>query len=147
MGWEPQRYPDSIKAAADSVFAIENIFRSKSYWIALHSAGSILGERGVTEILHNKPQGYYECLLHLPVDKLGAMLADADFPRYKNQDFLRLLTGEGVDIAPLALADGPALAIDDGVADFAAMVPAPIMPQARPFQRRFGDGMFKVMFD
>ena len=99
------------------------------------------------EIVHSKPQGYFECLLQLPVDKLEAMLASPDFPRYRNQDFLRLLKGEGIELGLLALEDGAPPAIEDGMADFAAMVPAPIMPVVRPFQRRFGNGMFKVMFD
>ena len=59
MGWAPQRRPAPL-AAADNIFCYENLLRSESYSIALINSKSILEDKHVATMLHNKPYAYYE---------------------------------------------------------------------------------------
>ena len=89
-------------SVTDQRFCYQNLWRSKSYWIAMRSAQSLFEGKGVTQVLHDRPYGYYECLLQLSAEQLQPLLADANFQLYNNKEYLQVLKGVGIQAGPLA---------------------------------------------
>jgi len=74
-----------------------------SYFVALASHNEIFA-KGVAEIKHDMPDGYFRCLLTLPAAKLQSLLDD--MANKSNERFM----GE---LRELQLQDGDANAVDD----------------------------------
>jgi hypothetical protein len=88
MGFAPERAPAPLASIDHKRFCIRNLFRGKAYFVALLDRSSILVDKAVPQIPHDKPWGFYECLLQLSLEKLGELFAHPNFPRFINDDFL-----------------------------------------------------------
>jgi len=152
MGWEALPRPATLKDVNTKELCHRNLFRSKSYWIALHHARDIFVGKGVAEIPHDMPHAFYDCLCSLRQASLHSMLAHPDFAKFKNEHFLKFLKGDGVT----SLSDVPSLADEeladlfedldeDEVADMHAPLALPMVPRVAARSRFFGD--VKVYFD
>ena len=106
MGWQALPRPEPLKDVDTKELCHRNLFRGKSYLVALHHARDILVGKGVAEIPHDMPYAFYDCLCSLSRASLQSMLAHPDFAKFKNEHFLKFLKGDGVT----SLAEAPALA-------------------------------------
>ena len=98
MSWTAARGPVALQLHGDRTFDYRNMFRSKSYFLALLERERILGTNDYLEIEHDKPAVYYECLLYLDPRALSEMRTHPDFTRFKNPFFLRFLRANSVDL-------------------------------------------------
>lgn len=148
MGWTADRDAVTLTSESARGVYIRNLFRSKSYFLALLDSPRILHEKRFPGIPHDKPIGFYECLLNLDETALRSMRNDANYPRYKNQHFLSILKGHGVDFDLAVLMNGEVENVDNPVAmELAPLMPALMQPRAanKPIVSR--GGMFRINFD
>ena len=88
-------------------FKIGNLLRSRAYWLALVSVDDIFKKAGQVQLQHDLPEMYYNVLLKL--EDLSCLNRD-DLLTLSNKDFAQMLKSGGAV---------PALALEDGAADFA----------------------------
>ena len=145
MGWKIEKAPRPLTLESARVVDLNNLFRSKSYWAALLDSGNILGPKGCPQICHDKPYGYYECLLHLDQRKLADMRAHPEYARFKNPEYLRILKEQSIEIPALGDVDAM-LALEDNP-ETVAMAPMLRVPSVSTKRLVSRDGKHHIYFD
>ena len=103
-GWLPARRPEPISLDGLRHFQIGNLLRSHEYWQCLLSSAEVL-DKGQPSISHTMPKGYYLCLMNLGTQALVTLHAAEAGRDLNDQDYMRFLRGQGIDL--LALEDAP----------------------------------------
>lgn len=148
IGWCEESSPVPLSRHAALVFR-GDLKRPREYFLALAHCDLIWAKPngGHLLILHDRPQNYYRALLRL--DDLMPLLAIADAPDYKDEDYKKLVldSGELVEAGEDLDADGLALPLPGPAPALPLVVPMEAMP-ARPAQHAHARGAhITVNFD